>query len=100
MPPAAPTRQLTVHPAVVDRAESDARLFVGLKNSDDQGTNFDVKVELLQNGAPVASGLSRCVSGVTRNPAASEGRGCDVGTRPIPCPWMQATCCRFESRLE
>ena len=40
-------------------ALSPAHAFVGLKNSDDQGTNLDVKVELLKNGTPVASG--RCV---------------------------------------
>jgi len=47
---------------------SPAHLSVGLKNSDDQGSLFDVKVELLRNGAAVASGLERCVTGVTRNP--------------------------------
>ena len=45
-----------------------AHAWVGLKNSDDQGTKFDVQVELLKNGVPVASGLSRCIAGITRNP--------------------------------
>jgi hypothetical protein len=44
------------------------QLSLGLKNSDDQGTHLDVKVELLKNGYPVASGLQHCVSGLTRNP--------------------------------
>jgi hypothetical protein len=48
---------------------SPAHLSVGLRNSDDQGTPFDVQVELLRNGNPVASGVERCISGVTRNPA-------------------------------
>ena len=43
--------------------------WIGLKNSDDQGTQFDLKTELLKNGTPVASGLKRCVTGVTRNPS-------------------------------
>jgi len=43
------------------------RIWVGLKNSDDQGTWFDVRSEVLKNGAVVASGLSRCVQDVTRN---------------------------------
>ena len=47
---------------------SPARLWIGLRNSDDQGTQFDIKVEILKNGAPVASGLQRCITGVTRNP--------------------------------
>jgi hypothetical protein len=46
-----------------------ARLWIGLKNSDDQGTQFDLLVELLRNGTPVASGLKRCITGVTRNSA-------------------------------
>ena len=49
-------------------ALSPAHLWIGLKNSDDQGAQFDLKAELLRNGTPVASGLKRCVTGVTRNP--------------------------------
>ena len=49
----------------VDLAAS--HIWVGLKNSDDQGTNFDIQVELLKNGTPIASGIQRCVTGVTRN---------------------------------
>ena len=51
----------------------DVNAWVGLKptltNVDDQGTLFDVKAELLKNGNLVASGLTRCVTNVTRNPA-------------------------------
>lgn len=50
-------------------ALSPAHLWVGLKNSDDQGTQFDLRVEFLRNGTPVASGLKRCITGVTRNPS-------------------------------
>jgi hypothetical protein len=50
----------------------DTQLWLGLKSSDDQGTLFDVKVELLKNGSPVASGLRRCVAGLTRNPTLAE----------------------------
>ena len=49
-------------------ALSPAHLWIGLKNSDDQGTQFDLKAELLRNGTPVASGLKRCITGVTRSP--------------------------------
>ncbi|MGC1798913.1 MAG: hypothetical protein WA701_00870, partial [Solirubrobacterales bacterium] len=48
---------------------SPAHGWIGLKNSDDQGTQFDLRAELLKNGTPVASGLKRCITGVTRNPA-------------------------------
>jgi hypothetical protein len=51
----------------------DVQLWVGLKSSDDQGTLFDVKVELLKNGDSVASGLRRCVTGLTRNPSLASG---------------------------
>ena len=46
---------------------SDVHAWVGLKNSDDQGTNFDLKVELYDGSTLVASGLQRCVTGLTRN---------------------------------
>lgn len=45
-----------------------ARIWLGLRNSDDQGARFDVRVDLVKNGSPWASGLARCVSGITRNP--------------------------------
>ena len=48
-------------------ALGDLRIWLGLKNSDDQGTWFDVRAELFANGTVIASGLSRCVQGVTRN---------------------------------
>jgi hypothetical protein len=45
-----------------------AKVWVGLKNSDDQGTSFDLRAELLKNGTVIASGEARCITGVTRNP--------------------------------
>ncbi|HKF42486.1 MAG TPA: PPC domain-containing protein [Thermoanaerobaculia bacterium] len=61
-------------PCTAITAASPAHLWIGLRNSDDQGTNFDLKVELLKNGNVVTSGLKRCVTGVTRNPSlAKEG---------------------------
>jgi hypothetical protein len=71
-PPAAPDAVTTVDTESGDRAiiaVGPVRFWVGLKNSDDQGTRFDLRVELLSNGVPVASGLARCISGVTRAPS-------------------------------
>jgi uncharacterized protein YjbI with pentapeptide repeats len=53
---------------------SDAHLWLGLQNSDDQGTRFDVKVELFRfsDSSLIASGLTRCVTGLTRNPASAK----------------------------
>lgn len=44
-----------------------AQLWLGLKNSDDIGTNFDVRVEAYKNGALVAAGQALCVQGLTLN---------------------------------
>ena len=47
---------------------NDLHGWVGLKNSDDQGTRFDLRAEVLKNGTLVASGETYCIEGVTRNP--------------------------------
>jgi hypothetical protein len=59
-------------------ALSDAHLWVGLKNGDDSGTQFDLMVELLNNGDVVASGLTRCITGLVRNP---------VKAKEVIVPW-------------
>lgn len=51
---------------------SDAHLWVGLKNSDDQGTQFDIRDQLLKNGVVVATGIERCITGLTRNPTKAK----------------------------
>ncbi len=43
-------------------------LWIGLKNTDDQGTQFDLRTELRKNDVLIASGECRCIAGVTRNP--------------------------------
>src|SRR5262249_38956590 len=48
---------------------SPARLFLGLRNDDDQGTRFDVRVVLRANGTPVTEGEAFCVTGITKNPS-------------------------------
>ena len=55
-------------PARTLTALSAARLWLGLKNSDDQGTAFDLHVVVAINDIEVAAGETRCVTGVTRNP--------------------------------
>ncbi|MGH7752832.1 MAG: PKD domain-containing protein, partial [Gemmatimonadales bacterium] len=51
-------------------AASDLHVWISLKNSDDTGTNFDLLAELYKNGVLLTSGLTRCITGVTR-PAAT-----------------------------
>jgi len=48
---------------------SDLRVWIGLKNSDDQGTYFDLRAELRKNGVAIASGETKTIQGVTRNPS-------------------------------
>jgi hypothetical protein len=47
---------------------SDLHVWIGLRNSDDQGTFFDLRAELRRNGAVIASGETKNIQGVTRNP--------------------------------
>jgi hypothetical protein len=51
---------------------SDLHVWLGLKNSDDQGTRFDLRAEVYKNGALVATGETFCITGVTRNPALAQ----------------------------
>ena len=44
------------------------RTWIGLKNSDDQGTWYDLRAEVYKNSTLVASGEIFCIQGVTRNP--------------------------------
>lgn len=44
-------------------------VWLGLKNSDDQGTYFDLRVDLLKNGVTIATGETRDMRGITRNPS-------------------------------
>ncbi len=48
-----------------------AALWIGLKNSDDQGTQFDLRVEVYSGSNLVAFGEKRCITGVTRNPSSA-----------------------------
>ena len=50
---------------------SDLHVWLGLRNSDDQGTQFDLKAEVFAgaNPVPLATGQALCIIGVTRNPA-------------------------------
>lgn len=62
-------------------ALGDLHVWLGLKNSDDQGTNFDLRAEMYKNGVLVSSGVTLCVVGVTRN--ASNAKEVTVGFTPF-----------------
>jgi hypothetical protein len=51
---------------------SDLRVWIGLKNSDNQGTYFDLKAEVRKNGSVIASGETKDIQGVTRNPSLAK----------------------------
>ena len=59
------TAAATVRQSVGEGAE--ATVWVGLKNTDDIGTRFDVRVELHSGAALVGAGEALCVTGVARN---------------------------------
>jgi hypothetical protein len=46
---------------------SDLHVWLGLKNSDDQGTRFDLRAEVYKNGVLITAGESNCIADVTRN---------------------------------
>lgn len=48
----------------------DFQLWLGLRNSDDQGTNVDLKVEVTVDGV-TSSKEFLCIKGLTRNPASA-----------------------------
>lgn len=50
-------------------ALSDLHVWLGLKNSDDQGTQFDLQAEVYKNGVLITSGLTRCITDIVRNAA-------------------------------
>jgi len=53
-------------------AVGDLHVWLGLKNSDDQGTYFDLRAELRKNGSVIASGETKTIQGVTRNPSLAK----------------------------
>ena len=54
------------------RTNGPITVWLGLKNSDDEGTQFDVLVEVFRNSVLAASGIAQCVTGLKRNPAAAK----------------------------
>lgn len=58
---------ITVSSSLIDLG--DLRAWLGLKNSDDQGTRFDLRVEVYKAGSLISAGDAYCIQGVTRNPS-------------------------------
>ena len=54
-------------------------VWIGLRNSDDQGTQFDLRADVEKNGATVATGSTRCITGATRNPRLATAVTVSVG---------------------
>jgi hypothetical protein len=51
---------------------NDLHVWLGLKNSDDQGTKFDLRAEIYKNGTLVAAGETYCITDLTRNAAQAK----------------------------
>lgn len=47
-------------------------MWLGLKNSDDQGVNVDLLAEVYKNGEKIGEGLVRCITGLTRDPGRAK----------------------------
>jgi len=45
------------------------RGWIGLKNADDQGSQLDLRAELLKNGVPIGGGETYCIRGLTADPS-------------------------------
>ena len=59
--------------AVTLTALQDLHVWLGLKNSDDQGTFFDLRAELWKNTTTlIAAGVTPNIQGVTRNPSQAK----------------------------
>ena len=57
-----------VHPVTIITGVDPAHLWIGLRNSDDIGTWYDLKAEMLVNGVSITSGVTRCIQGLIRDP--------------------------------
>jgi len=70
-------------------ALSDLHVWLGLKNSDDQGTQFDLRAEVLKNGVVIASDLTRCITGIVRN--ANQAKAVTVAFGSVPATLFNGT---------
>jgi RHS repeat-associated protein len=70
-------------------ALSDLHVWLGLKNSDDQGTQFDLQAEVLKNGTVLSTGLTRCITGIVRN--ANQAKEATVAFGSVPATQFNGT---------
>src|SRR5258706_11532431 len=59
---------------------SDLHVWLGLKNSDDQGTRFDLRAEVYRNGVLISSGQTLCITDITRNETQAKEAVVSFGT--------------------
>jgi len=60
----------------------DVHAWLGLKNSDDQGTQFDLRAEIYVNDSLRATGTTRCITGLTRNASLAKEATVAFGSFP------------------
>jgi hypothetical protein len=82
-------------------ALGDVHAWIGLRNSDDQGTQFDLRVELLKNGIPVPGvlGIKRCITGLTRNALSAKEALVPWDFSPVPVTTGDVLSVRFSARI-
>jgi len=78
-------------------ALSDLHVWLGLKNSDDQGTQFDLRAEVLKNGTVITTGLTRCITGIVRN--ANQAKEATVAFGSVPSTPFDGTTDQLSIRI-
>jgi YVTN family beta-propeller protein len=79
---------------------SDLHAWLGLRSSDDQGTQFDLRAEVARNGVPVGSSTTRCITGVTRNPdLAKEVTAAFDAFAPVPVAAGDVVSLKLSTRI-
>ena len=78
----------------------DAYVWLGVSNAGDAGGSYDVRAELLHNGTTVASGLHRCVSGLSSDPTAATDVAVPWGSFPaVPLAVGDVLSLRLSARV-
>lgn len=76
-----------------------ATAWLGLKNSDDQGTSFDLRAELYRNGVLAANGQALCITGITRNENQAKEVRFEVNTAGVTLASGDSISVKFSTRI-
>lgn len=80
-----------INPGCPVEEVGDLQVWVGLRNSDDQGTRFDLKAEFMVGDTVIAAGETVCITGVVRNPALAKEVVVSFGPADMEPPQDEVT---------